>query len=349
MSEITVPDKPRGRPPQSYYDQLEQFANDLRKEDSRLDFSMSARGWAYFLENEGEINKSEIDWAQGKINDLRMDGTLPIDFTAKDDSRKFDCMEDLNYKSPKHYMELKGGALVDGRGYDISFWDTQDCFIQVLVEKIDLKELFLPICRKYNIPIATAKGWPSIRQRATIASRFYEWRQNGNKPIFLYCGDFDPAGVSIANNQRKMLSDLKDAKIPIEGGDKYIRGWTPHKLEINRFGLTLQQIKESNLTWIDNLETANDNDLADPNHSSYETYNVPEWLDKYGERKVEANALVTNPSYGRKIFRNTVKGYLGENPLQEYKRKRDARRKAINSTLSDKGVPSAIQEAIDDI
>lgn len=346
-TEINFPEKPAGRPSQAYQDRLDRFTNQLREVDSRLDFSMSARGWAYFLENEGKIDKSDIDYAQGKMNELRKKGKLPLDFMAEDETRRFKCRESVPFDSPEDYLESNFNMILEVGGYDVSFWEQQDCFIQVLVEKVDLRELFEPICSKYNIPIATSKGWSSIMQRGKILSRFYEWEKKGNRPILLYCGDFDPAGVKISDKLRKNFADLEDALIP--AGDKYIQGYTPSRIEINRFGLTYEQIRDANLTWIDNLKTGSGKNLASKSHSSHETYDVPQWLNQYGERKVEANALVTNPEYGRDIFRETVERYLGENPLGEYEEELESRKREVKTHLSERGLESDLEKVVNEL
>lgn len=150
---ISIPENQgRGRPTNEYYNQLEDFANDLEKKSKQIGFKMSARGWAYYFENEGIIDKTELDFAQGKINDCRDKGYLALDFVAKDDSRKFKCVENTNdIESPEDYAKWRLEHTTTTQYYDKSFWDTQDYFLQVIVEKVDLRELFEPICDEYNI------------------------------------------------------------------------------------------------------------------------------------------------------------------------------------------------------
>ncbi|GAJ16813.1 unnamed protein product, partial [marine sediment metagenome] len=45
-------------------------------------------------------------------------------------------------------------------------------YLQLLVEKVDLKSLFRSICNKYRIPMANLRGWGSLEQKAVIAKNF---------------------------------------------------------------------------------------------------------------------------------------------------------------------------------
>lgn len=355
QSNINWPDSPgRGRPSQDYYDKLEQLANDLKRVQRGLDFKMSARGWAYFLENEGLIDKSQIDYAENRINKLRKNdfsagwehAPLPSDFTAQDQSRSFDCVEKSEFREPEEYIKDKLYFLLNP-GIDASFWESQDYFIQVLVEKIDLKELFKPICDQYNIPIATAKGWSSINQRAKMLSRYIKWVKEGKQPVLLYCGDFDPAGLQISDKLMKNFDDLKDAQIPYDGDYITDLGATDIGLKIDRIGLSEKQVQEWNFPWINNLETSGDYSLDDPRHDEHDQPYVQQWLDDIGVRKVEANALVTQPEKGRELFRNSVEEYLGSNPKDEYEETRDEKRKKVLDTLSELGIKNDIKEALE--
>lgn len=350
MSATSVPDKPRGRPSREYYDQLDEFTTGLKTVDRTLDFKMSARGWGYYLEGEGEITKSQIDYAEKKINDLRKQGDLPLDFTAQDKARTFECGGGTRgYSSVDDCTKSAlDSLLTPEQYYDVPFWDTQDCYIQVLVEKVDLVELFRPVCEDYHIPIATAKGWSSLLQRGKLAANFHKRDRAGNSPVLLYCGDFDPPGARISDTLRSNLADLQDAKIPISG-TRTIQGWTPHNVEINRIGLNRDYIDEHGLRWVENLETGSGKNLANPRHADHDKAYVQQWLNEVGERKVEANALLKNPEDARDWFRECVEEYLGSDPKTEYRKQRDAGVKEIKTRLSELGIAEPAADALSEL
>ena len=47
-----------------------------------------------------------------------------------------------------------------------SFWDDKDFYIEMVVEKIDLVNLFMPVCAKFRIPIKNNVGWNDINSVA---------------------------------------------------------------------------------------------------------------------------------------------------------------------------------------
>jgi hypothetical protein len=73
-----------------YEAEKEAFCAALIKLKSTLDFDPGSRGWAYIIEDHGAITKGEFDAAQGRINDYRKDGSLPLDFCQSDEKRAFE-------------------------------------------------------------------------------------------------------------------------------------------------------------------------------------------------------------------------------------------------------------------
>lgn len=356
---MKLPDWNNSDSHQQFYDELKQFRDDLLEADENVDFNKSARGWGYYLENEDVITKSGLDKSEKTINKLRkndysIDCSLPLDFTAQDDARTWYCDDyDGTYNDPEHFIELMGNALINGWGYDgHCFWDSQDVFIQVLVEKIDLVNLFKSICEEYKIPIATSKGWSSLNQRGAIITRFYRWQRQGKRPVLLYCGDHDPPGLRISDKLRKNLADLEEAQIP-DGNGGYIYDWRPDQVKIDRFGLNAAFIEEHDIPWVENLETDSNgggvNDLSDPRHGDHDKPYVQDYLDEYGARKVEANALVAHPEAGRDLFRETVENYLGDDPMAEYHSDLKTDKKRICHVIERNGVDEAVDAALEDL
>ena len=75
-----------------------------------------------------------------------------------------------------------------------TFWNYQKCYVEMLVEKIDLKSLFTEVCAEYFVPVTNGVGWTDINSRVQMLRRFREHRRGGRRCVLLYCGDFDPAG-----------------------------------------------------------------------------------------------------------------------------------------------------------
>ena len=311
---IAIPRLPRGRPSgtsRTAYDaDLGAFCDRIPEIKSRLDFQVSSRGWCYILEEHG-LGKGDFDTAQELIAECRRQRLLPMDIVAEDGARSFDNLEELDDDTPESMAQL----IVDSVGRDhlhytpFSFWEEQDVYVEMLVEKIDLKSLFGPICARYHIAIANARGWSDLNTRWAMLERIRGHARAGRQCIVLYCGDHDPAGLNISDSLRRNLSELLT---PAEWLDLMDR------LTVDRFGLNADFIAEQNLTWIDNLETGSGRSLADPRHKDHKSDYVQSYLKQFGERKVEANALVVRPDAGRDLCLRAVLKYLPTDAPDQY-------------------------------
>jgi hypothetical protein len=165
MTEIEMPKRMNMEALITFAEQVEELSSQVGK--------MSARGWCYALEGMNLITKGQFDRVETLINECRTKGYLPIDFTAEEEGRQFSGVEEPDDQTPEE--QLKGVlnyALSCENQYTPDWWDGEKYYIQMIVEKIDLKTLFEPVCEDYKIPIATAKGWSSLLMRATYARRF---------------------------------------------------------------------------------------------------------------------------------------------------------------------------------
>jgi hypothetical protein len=310
---IALPRLPRGRPSGSartaYDGELREFCDRILEINSRLDFQVSSRGWCYILEEHG-LSKGEFDTAQELIAECRRQRLLPMDIVAEDGARAFEHLEDLD-DEPEDFaaawVSYVGRAHL---GYTpISFWDDKGVYVEMLVEKIDLKSLFSPICAQYHIPIANARGWSDLNTRWAMLERIRRHAGDGRDCVILYCGDHDPAGLNISDSLRSNLSELLSHSEWLNLMDG---------LTVERFGLNADFIAENNLTWIDNLETGSGRSLADPRHKDHGCAYVQNYLKQFGERKVEANALVVRPDAGRELCLRTILKYIAEDSPDEY-------------------------------
>jgi hypothetical protein len=295
----------------AYQAQLAKFCRTIKDINSTLDFQVSSRGWCYILEEQG-LGKGDFEAAQKLINQCRKDGTLPLDICAVDESRTADNLESIDETTPEEEAEEILGYVHHAHSHyrPFSFWDDLNVYVEMAVEKIDLKSLFSPVCDEFNIPICNVKGWTDINGRAAMMQRFAQWESAGKRCVLLYCGDHDPGGLQISSLLPKNLADLEAAV-----------GWSPDQLTVNRFGLNADFIKRHRLTWIDNLETSSGGNLADPRHPDHHKSYVQSYLKQFGARKVEANALIVRPEAGRELCRQAILKYVPASAIAKYENK----------------------------
>lgn len=289
-----------------YQEELQEFAQNLKILDRQIDFKVSSRGWCYILEEHGLL-KGDFDYAQRLINFCRKDGLLPIDFTVEDQARVASGIEYTFTSGTESYCEAVWHELERYiESYKpVSFWDYQDVYLELAVEKIDLVGLFRPIANQFNIPITNFRGWSDINSRAAMLQRFSEWERKGKTCVLLYCGDHDPGGLNISESIRSNFQDL-EAVVNIPN------------VSIDRFGLNYDFIMTNNLSWVENLETSSGKRLDSPSHKDYLKSYVQNYLTEFGARKVEANALVVRVDEGRKLFQEEAEKYLDLEAINQY-------------------------------
>ena len=335
----------RGEMEQINFRDLEGFSDFIQEISETIGFRVSSRGWAYILEQKRYINKDQFDKVTTAINKCRKKGLLPIDFIAEESARDFSGVEEPDKENIidkfGNYLRATYNA---SEHYTPDWWDGEEYYIQMVVEKVDLVTLFEPVCEEYHIPIANSRGWSSMLQRAEYARRFAEAEDAGLKCVLLYCGDHDPDGLRISEFIRKNLSDLKD----IEWSD-CSDGYDPQDLIIDRFGLNYDFIEKNGFTWIDNLITGSGKNLASPTHKNFKMPYVQNYLSEIGERKCEANAIVVFPQIARDFVRGIIEGYLGSEAKNRFRVKRQQVRDELNRFLAESGSDLLLEEIFDNI
>ena len=314
----TVSWVPHGTIGNSFYEQrLEDFAHEILAIDAMKtrQIKYGSRGWGYLLEGLGKITKDEFDSCQHAINDCRKLGLLPIDFVKEDqdETRRFAGITQA--VNPASHLT---GILTDIDNFRrtlaesaTDFWKNEKYYVMMCVEKGDIKELFVPICRECHVPIVSSKGWAPILLRAHIATLSKKAEERNLTPVVLLFYDHDPAGLKITDTFRKNLKDCEKGT-----------GWNPCNLTIDRFGLNAEDIEKYGLTWIDNLKT-----------SSGKGADAPDYVMRFGRRKCEVNALFKNDDTlkaAEEICRNAIGKYYGAGAKERFKRKEEATKSKLS-------------------
>ena len=188
------------------------------------------------------------------------------------------------------------------------YWKDEEYYLMMCVEKIDIWNLFRPICRLFNVPIMNSRGWYTITPRYNIIELCKEAERRNLEPVLLLFYDHDIIGLKITDLAKKNLDDLEGAT-----------NWDSSGLIIDRFGLNKEDIDKHNLTWIDNLISASGRP-PDRNRKDVRAY-----IKEFGERKCEANALLKNEEtlkVGQDLCIDAIIKYYGNDALDRFKEKR---------------------------
>ena len=326
------PHRPSAATKAAYQNKVAAFCAVILERQSRLDFAVGSRGWAYILEGERYIDKDEIDAAQDLVNACRKSGDLPLDICAEDNKRVAENVEKIDPDPEEMAADISDYVQTAEHHYTpFSFWDDLDTYVQVGVEKSNVKNLFARTCSGLYVPIANLGGWADLNVRAGFMRRFAEKEAEGKQCVLLVFTDLDPGGLNINNFLRSNLEELAHA----------VR-WSPDNLIIERFGLDYDFIEREQLTWIDNLATSKgEYPLDDRRHPDHCKDYVQSYLHKFGARKVEADALLKVPELGRELCRQAILKYVPATAPRPYHAKlkpvRAEMRRALDRLLLSKG------------
>jgi hypothetical protein len=312
---------------------LARFAETILELNKQASQRMTSRGWCYFIEGFRLITKGQFGRVQKAINECRKKGYLPVDLVAGDPGRAWSGVETPETRTPLQYLRSFLEATDRAEDYYTpNWWDGEKYYVQAMVEKIDLVEMFRPVCAEYHIPIVNAGGWYDILERAQAAERF-KWAESlGCRPVILYFGDFDPFGIAISDF---ILSNFRE----VEGGT----GWPPDRLKVERFGLNFDYIEEQGLTWIDNLVSGTGKDMSLMGNRI-----VTEYIARYGVRKCEANAVMRasarDPTLA--LCRAAIEKYLGRGARERFGAKRKRITDEIQKFKEETGLGDALDRAL---
>lgn len=192
----------------------------------------------------------------GIINDAKLAGLIDWD-AIEDRTREFVVQPHWN----------TGAEIVRAvaNQYNQDRWVNQAARVFVIIEKEALVGVLAKTCKKWDVPILAARGYPS----GTVLREFAEQhllpaQRGGQGAVILHLGDHDPSGIDMTRDLRDRLELFTWGQVD----------------DIFRIGLTMDQIEEVNPP--ENPAKATD--------SRFESYR-----EQFGESSWELDAL--SPSY----------------------------------------------------
>lgn len=293
----------------------------MRSYVARLGFAPVARSWLYAFESEGVIAKGEFTWAGKWLADRRKEGLIPFHLVGADTTRALTGCDIYDAEeTPREYInrQLRESLEEAKRYWPSSYWKHQTYFPIIWTEKRDLIKLFEP-----ELPDAVrrfaSKGQADVNSRVALIKECQWAEEKGLEPVILYCGDLDPMGMQISNGIVENLSPLAEVLDWGSGLAAMLEGG-----RIVRFGLNADFVDRNGLLWIDGLETSSGENLADPRHNHHKFPYVQSYLQNYGERKVEANALIARPQAARYLISEELWEWLDRDGHNQWESENEA-------------------------
>jgi hypothetical protein len=238
--------------PRSKYRELVSLIQDLlengEKRTSRdLYYALEARGHQYDYEEVARAVKKGR--RAGYIDPSQIIDT----------SRSATTRVSEGWESPEDFVE----DMVQGiwNSYYENFWNNQDTYVEVWLEKASLESVFDNICREYNVRLEATRGDWSDSKIYRATQRLGEKLQDGEDVKILYFGDFNPSGyhapVAVQTTMAHYGLPIRDEKADSSDRKYYdISPWDGWVLEnidgspslnFERVALNVEHIQEYDL------------------------------------------------------------------------------------------------------
>ena len=329
--DFTMP--PVGGPPEIRRQARIDMGYAIERMSRETGYRFGPRGWAYYAEGLGLITKGEFDRFEKLLTDMRKDGQLDPDVIEPDASRIATTVSDFeaSANSPETYakwaVEDIGNRLQDWAKihHEYGFWDDLDCYVEMIVEKKDLVQIFKSTADRYNIRITNGKGDTDIHSRLAMLKRFKAHDEAGRRNILLAVGDHDPKGLHIVAGLEKTIMSCANLKG---------LNWDYPQFEVVNIGLTEEQIDSLGLMKIGNLETGGGKDLSDPRHADHYKPYVQDYISRFGVWKCEANALVGHPRKAEALLENAINEFIPADHLDDIEAKNEPGQEAVREEIS---------------
>ena len=220
------------------------------------------------------------------INDGRLAGL--IDWDAIVDRTR-------NLQSLGHWTNPQ--EIVDSCAaqFRLDKWATQECYIEVWVEKDALIGVIEKAANKHDLPYFSCRGYTSQSELWAAGRRIKERCENGKTPIVIHLGDHDPSG-------KDMTRDINDR----------LRLFAEQPIKVERIALNRDQIDEYN---------------PPPNPAKMTDSRATGYVAEFGDESWELDALAPNVIEG--LIDNAVAGYLDADEWDRVMGEQDEHRRKL--------------------
>lgn len=226
--------------------------NNVIEEYKKQGYSLTLRQVYYQMVARDIIENNERSYKNlgSLINDARLAGL--IDWEAIED-RTRNLRKRSKWENPSEIINSAAYS------YHIDYWEGQENYIEVWVEKDALVGIVGRVCEKLDVNYFSCRGYVSQSEMWVASQRLKRREAEGKNIILLHLGDHDPSGID-------MSRDIMDRQ--------FLFG--SHEINFDRLALNMNQIDQYN-------PPPNPTKVTDSRSSSY--------IDKFGYSCWELDAL----------------------------------------------------------
>lgn len=278
------------------------FLDDLIASYQLQGFMLSVRQLYYQLVARDKVPNTEQSYKRvaSIINDARMAGLLD-----------WDAIEDRGRDIEVRSKWSSGASIVQAAAdsFHMDMWVNQSERVFVIVEKAALAGVLGGVCRRWDVPLLAARGYPSVSVvRELVMDHIKPAIDNDQVPVILHLGDHDPSGIDMTRDLRERLKLFTEAECYASDID-----W-----DVDRIALTMRQIEQKN---------------PPPNPAKTTDSRFMEYRRKFGDESWELDAL--EPSFLVQLVEGQIKKSIEQIGWDERKEEIEAIREKLNKVAED--------------
>lgn len=173
--------------------------NDIVAEYIRQGFRLTVRQLYYQLVARDVIPNTIQSYkrAASILNDARIAGMVDWNI-IEDRTREF--IRRQRWESGADILEAASNS------YHMDMWVDQDTRVFVIIEKEALVGVLEPICKKLDVPVLAARGYPSGTVLREFALEDIVPSVDSQHIVVLHCGDHDPSGIDMTRDLQERIS-----------------------------------------------------------------------------------------------------------------------------------------------
>jgi pentatricopeptide repeat protein len=265
--------------------------NAIVDEYASAGFVLTVRQLFYQMVARGIIPNTEKSYKKicRTVNDAKLAGLIDWD-ALEDRTRRFTTRS--RWSSAAAIMETSA------QQFHMDMWKNQDHRVCVIIEKEALYGVFSGTCHELDVPLLSARGYPSGSVLREFA-KYTMLRQSGQFWTILHFGDHDPSGIDMSRDLEERMKLFCEYSVD---------------LEFKRIALNMDQIEEFE---------------PPPNPAKSSDSRFTEYYNNYGDESWELDAL--DPRMLQKLADDNIRKYIDEDAWNERHQEIEHARKRITA------------------
>lgn len=181
-------------------------------------------------------------------------------------------------------------------GLALDFWERQNTYVEVWVEKDALSSVIRRPCERYRVPYMPCKGYLSASEAWRSGRRFQSMYEQGRQCVLIHLGDHDPSGIDMTrDNEDRLFTYSEGAEI-----------------DVRRIALNMDQVRQYN---------------PPPNPAKITDSRAREYIKRFGRVSWELDAL--EPSVLETLIRQEIETLIDPDIWHDTQTEETERREAL--------------------